>query len=658
MDTKLSEEENAGYATGQPLEGMILDASSPVIEITNMDPELFEAVTLGKVDLLDALLKQHIDILQQFTPIKDTAIHIAAGLGHLEIVKRVHLHCQTLFTKANRMGDTPLHKAARAGHSEIVAYLIHCAKNSLGLFGRDAEIGRAEAYDFIRAENGEKETIMHEAVRNCDLDMVDLLVREDRQLLYMINYAGESPLHLAVKKGALEIVEEILKSDLCSFKGPNGWTVLHTAIVHKREDAYMILLWLFDILVNFDRYIIDMAKLLLDKKLELVKEADGNGRTPLHFASALGLSDSVQMMLKYDTSTTCFFDRNGFAPIHLAAHFGRLSVIKKFIRIQPDIKDLLDGTNRNILHIATACQQVNVVKYILKKKCFVGLLNGKDKYGNTPLHQATITGTPYVVNILVRDKRVDVTATNRERYTAMAIAMSQRDESKKQDKTYTQGQALVFATLIHAASPPWYEYNPSGFLDEDMTTNGESIESYRNKGNTLLVVATLVATVTFAAAFTLPGGYESDGPDKGMATLRNLPNFKGFVDAVAWNMYISILAVVALICIQLVKKVRAVRVLLLVAQFLTFLAVSTMRIVFLTALNLTVLPEDKEVKRWIKWMDILIFIISLGVVVLELIRLLSSAVRLEKSWIYVLSWIHENFRDSDKDVSMLFCYTV
>ncbi|KAF5206156.1 Ankyrin repeat-containing protein [Thalictrum thalictroides] len=632
----LLEVENAGYATGQPVQGMILDVSSPVLEIANMDPELFEAVTLGKVDLLDALLEQNVDILQQFTPMKDTAIHIAAGLGHLEIVERVHHRCPTLFTKANRVGDTPLHKAARAGHTDIVHNLIHCAKNTPISSSKDAEIGRAEAIDFIRAENGEKETVMHEAVRGCHLQMVKLLIREDPQLLYMVNYAGESPLHLVVKKGALDIVEEILESNRCSFKGPNGWTVLHTAIVHKRED---------------------MAKLLLDKKLGLVKEADDNGRTPLHFASALGLSDFVQMLLKYDTSTTCFLDKNGSAPIHLAAHFGRLSIIKKFIRVQPDIKDLLDGASRNILHIATECQQVNVVKYILKKKCFAELLNGKDKHSNTPLHQATITGTPYIVNILVRDKRVDVTATNRERYTAMAIAMSQRDESKKQGKRYTQGQALVFAALIHAARPPWYEYNPSGCLDEDMTTNGESIESYRNKGNTLLVVATLVATVTFAAAFTLPGGYQSDGPNQGMATLRDLPNFKGFVNIVAWNMYISILAVVALIWLQLAKKVRAVRLLLLAAQFLTFLAVSYMRRAFSAGLTLTVLPEDTGLKRVIIWLDILICIISLGGVVLELVRILSSAVRLEKSWIFVLSWIHENFRDTEKDVSMLFCYT-
>ncbi|KAI6704767.1 hypothetical protein NL676_007729 [Syzygium grande] len=34
-----------------------------------------------------------------------------------------------------------------------------------------------------------------------------------------------------------------------------------------------------------------------------------------------------------------------------------------------------------------------------------------------------------------------------------------------------------------------------------------------------LLVAMLIARVTFAAAFTMPGGYHSDGPDEGMASL-------------------------------------------------------------------------------------------------------------------------------------------
>lgn len=44
-----------------------------------------------------------------------------------------------------------------------------------------------------------------------------------------------------------------------------------------------------------------------------------------------------------------------------------------------------------------------------------------------------------------------------------------------------------------------------------------------------MIVATLVATVTFAAGFTLPGGYNSGSPDAGMAILSRERAFQAFV---------------------------------------------------------------------------------------------------------------------------------
>ena len=44
-----------------------------------------------------------------------------------------------------------------------------------------------------------------------------------------------------------------------------------------------------------------------------------------------------------------------------------------------------------------------------------------------------------------------------------------------------------------------------------------------------LIVATLIATVTFAAAFTLPGGTIQDGEHKGSPSLGHRPSFKAFI---------------------------------------------------------------------------------------------------------------------------------
>lgn len=76
-------------------------------------------------------------------------------------------------------------------------------------------------------------------------------------------------------------------------------------------------------------------------------------------------------------------------------------------------------------------------------------------------------------------------------------------------------------------------------------------DKYKDRVNILLLVATLVATVTFAAGIAVPGGFNSSAPNLGMAILTINFNFSLFViyDTVA--MHSSLVAIVALIWAQM-----------------------------------------------------------------------------------------------------------
>lgn len=79
----------------------------------------------------------------------------------------------------------------------------------------------------------------------------------------------------------------------------------------------------------------------------------------------------------------------------------------------------------------------------------------------------------------------------------------------------------------------------------------EEINRCRALGNNLAIVAVLIATVTFAAAFTLPGGYKNeddDGPQQGMAILAKKTAFKVFLISDAIAMVSSIAVTCLLIC--------------------------------------------------------------------------------------------------------------
>ena len=65
----------------------------------------------------------------------------------------------------------------------------------------------------------------------------------------------------------------------------------------------------------------------------------------------------------------------------------------------------------------------------------------------------------------------------------------------------------------------------------------------KDVSNAHLLVATLIATVTFAAGFSLPGGYNEDKPNKGKSVLSTKAVFKVFVITDAMAFYCSTAAV-------------------------------------------------------------------------------------------------------------------
>ena len=106
-----------------------------------------------------------------------------------------------------------------------------------------------------------------------------------------------------------------------------------------------------------------------------------------------------------------------------------------------------------------------------------------------------------------------------------------------------------------------------------------------------LVVATLIATVTFAAAFTLPGGYKSD---QGTALLAKKAAFIVFVISDAMSMVLSILAVFIHFLISLIHGFEMVKDKVIdeeaavklfgVAMLFTMIGMGTMIIAFITGI--------------------------------------------------------------------------
>lgn len=109
----------------------------------------------------------------------------------------------------------------------------------------------------------------------------------------------------------------------------------------------------------------------------------------------------------------------------------------------------------------------------------------------------------------------------------------------------------------------------------------------KDRVNTLLLVSALVATVTFAAGFTMPGGTKNSGKHEGMASMTHKIQFQLFVIFDSIAVYSSIIVAIMLMWAQLGDLdllLNALR----MAQRLLGVSLTMMSLAFLTGVNLVV----------------------------------------------------------------------
>ncbi|KAA8524416.1 hypothetical protein F0562_010860 [Nyssa sinensis] len=529
----------------------------------SVNPVIYKAVIAGDINgLLGALDPEH-SLLRQVSPRENTVLHIAASIGHEHLVGPILNRYPDHFRSKNTKGDLPLHLAASAGHLSTVQSLISNARQFASSNSENSEARVEEIKEVVKEANEEENTPLHLALKNHHYQVAVFLFNQNQEASCCLNKEKKSPLYLAVEAGYLELVslmmEYIIQSDNPDERLKSGTSIVHAAIgTRKRE--------------------------LLDKLLRcrssLIDSVDENGRTPLSYAASIGYLDGVCCILdlKAFTEYTYNRDRDGFYPIHMASRNGHINVIQEFLRRCPDSRELLNPKGQNILHVAAENGRANAVSYMLKIPELENLINERDKDGNTALHLASKYGYPKVVSILTWDKRVCLELVNEEGMTALAV-LEDYDYDLTSFRWRLTWQALRYANVPRA---PRGKKRRSYEPDESY---------YKDRINTLLLVATLVATVTFAAGFTMPGGHNDSDPNKGMAIMLKAHTFHIFLISNTIAMYCSIVVAVVLIWAQLgdlnlvIASLNLALPLLGIA--LTMVSLAFMAAVYLVVSNLT-----------------------------------------------------------------------
>ncbi|KAL6342328.1 hypothetical protein AAG906_007542 [Vitis piasezkii] len=480
------------------------DGDGSQTDITPMDDPVYKAAAKGDMTVL---AKKISEFQLQLSPKHNTILHIACEFGQIECVKWILSlpSCSSLLQRPNMKEDTPLHLAAREGHSEVVKALLEAAKKP------PVDIETSDGVDkkmLIRMTNKEKNTALHEAVRFEHSNVVELLIEEDPGFLYGANDSGMTPLYMAAERGFTGLVKLIIDKSEAAGTSPlyTGFmcrTALHAAVICNDQE---------------------MTKTILVWKPNLTKEVDKNGWSPLHCAAERGCDpEIVQLLLEKSEESVAYLrnkDGNKTA-LHIASFHHHTKIVEKILSHSPGCREQVDDKGNNVFHFAMMKRgdyDSKPSNYFENNWLNVrGLVNEKDAQGNTPLHLLSSYQNPDF-SFLWRHQ-VDKQANNNENLTAYNIILRATEDISGK-KVRLPHHLSHISSYWEMQKKKWEKERRSKEYQEKRTSE------LQKTSETHLIVSALITTVTFAAGFTLPGGYKDDD---GKAILSKEAAFIAFV---------------------------------------------------------------------------------------------------------------------------------
>ncbi|KAJ6360914.1 hypothetical protein OIU77_004857 [Salix suchowensis] len=361
-------------------------------------------------------------------------------------------------------------------------------------------------------------TRLHVAVSYGSDKIIAYLAEEFPSLITTQNSQEDTILHLAAREGKdRDIIKSLVESNPCLMRKTNtkGNTPLHDAVIKASKDP------------------------------EVAYYNNKNGRSPLYLAVEKGNRNGILDDLLKSGSSIPIKREDGDAlpkgksPVHAAIEQRNRDILEKIEKAKPELLRLTDEELGNSLHYASSIES---------------LVNEMDEDGNTPLHLAAGSGKSVAAFVLVRDIRVDSSIVNNENLTPYYLAEQQsksaeekfdkanemdgQDNSKdveygmknsttenstdwtsserKQDKAKRdtekaspkdEGLINYFGVVTTLSILYFYARPKKSLRDYFTVTPGlisQGKEESKNRIGNLLVVAVLVAGVTFAGAVQLP----------------------------------------------------------------------------------------------------------------------------------------------------------
>ncbi|KAJ6917059.1 ankyrin repeat-containing protein [Populus alba x Populus x berolinensis] len=458
------------------------------------------------------------------------------------------------------------------------------------------------------------DTPLHSAARAGNLGAVmEILTgtgeEELKELLEKQNQSGETALYVAAEYGYVDVVREMIKHyDLADagIKARNGFDAFHVAA--KQGD-------------------IEILRVLMEAHPESSMTVDLSNTTALHTAATQGHTEIVNFLLDAGSSLSTIDKSNGKTALHSAARNGHVEVVRALLTMEPGIATRIDKKGQTALHMAVKGQNIEVAEELVLAD--PSAVNRIDTKGNTPLHIATRKGRAQIVKLLLRHCRTDVKAVNRTTETALdtaektghpEIAVILQEHGVQSAKTIQPPEINPVRELKQTVSDVKHEVHHQ--LEHTRQTrkrvkgiakrlNKMHVEGLNNAINSTTVVAVLIASVAFAAIYTVPGEYVDDpseippGQSLGEANIAPKVPFIIFFIFDSTALFISLAVVVVQTSVVAIES-KAKKKMMAVINKLMWIACTLVSVAFL-ALSFVVVGERE------KWLAIGVSIVGASI---------------------------------------------